>query len=333
MVIEHGETGSFLIHNRYESETGSLTVQKHYTGRDANDRYPDTTFDVYRYYVNGDGAASAPSLVASKTLTDDDLSTPTTGDAANPAVTQNGENTANNTAAYTFEDLEIYAPDGSYWQYYVVERSINGYTTTVAVGNVDPGSDKLGAGVQREDVTGTSSADLCEATDTAVTDTVLADDTTPDVTFQNTYVPGTVDLTGSKTWDDYNDIFGVRPTVDEFKAGLTVSRIGNGATTDITGDLQGDDTEAANYYTITADQNSNVYRINIQNVEEWAPDGTRWQYRITEKLSDMELGQGPATAGDFYEPVGSTSSTVSAGAGTQFRLQNRLDGEATVEKR
>ena len=333
VVIEHGETGSFVIHNRYESETGSLTVQKHYTGRDANDRYPDTTFDVYRYYVNENGVASAPSLVASKTLTDDDLSTPTTGDAVNPAVTQNGDNTANNTASYTFEDLEIYAPDGSYWQYYVVERSINGYTTTVAVGNVDPGSYELGAGAQREGVTGTSSADLCEATDTAVTDTVLADDTTPDVTFQNTYVPGTVDLTGSKTWDDYNDIFGVRPTADEFKAGLTVERIGNGATTDITGDLQDDDTEVANYYTITADQNSNVYRIDIQNVEEWAPDGTRWRYRITEDLGDMTLGQGPATAGDFYEPVGSTSSTISAGAGTQFRLQNSLDGQATVEKR
>ena len=333
VVIEHGETGSFLIHNRYDSETGSLTVKKHYTGRDANDRYPDTTFDVYRYYVNEEGVASAPSLVASKTLTNDDLSTPTTGDAANPAVTQNGDDTANNSAAYTFEDLEIYAPDGSYWQYYVVERSINGYTTTVAVGDVDPGSDKLGAGAQREGVTGTSSADLCEATDAAVTDTVLADDTTPDVTFQNTYVPGTVDLTGTKTWDDYNDIFGVRPTVDEFKAGLTVERIGNGATTDITGDLQDDDTEAANYYTITADQNSNVYRIDIQNVEEWAPDGTRWRYRITEDLGDMTLGQGPATAGDFYEPVGSTSSTISAGAGTQFRLQNSLDGQATVEKR
>ncbi|WP_417228532.1 SpaA isopeptide-forming pilin-related protein [Thermophilibacter sp.] len=332
VVIEHGETGSFLIHNRYESETGSLTVQKHYTGRDANDRYPDTTFDVYSYYVNEDGVASAPALVASKTLTNDDLSTPTTGDAANPAVTQNGDNTANNSATYTFDDLEIYAPDGSYWQYYVVERSINGYTTTVAVGDVDPGSDKLGAGAQREGVTGTSSADLCEATDTAVTDTVLADDTTPDVTFQNTYVPGTVDLTGSKTWDDYNDIFGVRPTADEFKAGLTVERIGNGATTDITNDLQGTNDEEANYYAITAGQNSNVYRIDIQNVEEWAPDGTRWRYSITEDLSGMTLGRGPATAGDFYEPVGSESSTVSAGAGTQFRLQNRLDGEATVEK-
>lgn len=332
VVIEHGETGSFLIHNRYESETGSLTVQKHYTGRDANDRYPDTTFDVYRYYVNEDGVASAPALVASKTLTNDDLSTPTAGDADNPAVTQTGDNTANNSATYTFDDLEIYAPDGSYWQYYVVERSINGYTTTVAVGNVDPGSDELGAGAQREGVTGTSSADLCATADGKVTGTVLADDTTPDVTFQNTYVPGTVDLTGSKTWDDYNDIFGVRPTVDEFKAGLTVSRIGNGATTDITNDLQGTNDEEANYYAITTDQSSNVYRIYIQNVEEWAPDGTRWQYRITEDLSGMTLGQGPATAGDFYEPVGSENSTVSAGAGTQFRLQNRLDGQATVEK-
>ena len=57
-VIEHGEIGSFLINNVYTSETGSLTVQKHYTGRDAGDLYPETTFDVYRYYVNADGDTS-----------------------------------------------------------------------------------------------------------------------------------------------------------------------------------------------------------------------------------------------------------------------------------
>lgn len=332
MVIEHGETGSFLIHNRYDSQKGNLTVKKHFTGRDANDLYPDTTFDVYRYYVNEEGKASESALVASKTLTNDDLSTPTTGDGANPKVTQNGNNTANNTAEYTFNDLEIYAPDGSYWQYYVVERSINGYTTTVAVGNVDPDDATLGEGAQREGVTGTSSADLCVTTDDKVAGTVLVDDTTSDVTFQNTYVPGTVDLTGTKTWDDYNDIFGVRPTVDEFKAGLTVSQIGNGATTDITDNLQGNNTEGANYYTITTTEGSGTYRIGIKNVEEWAPNGTRWQYQITEDLSGMMLGQGPATADNFYEPVGSTSSTVSAGAGTQFRLRNSLDGQATVAK-
>lgn len=341
VVIEHGETGSFLIHNRYDSQKGNLTVKKHFTGRDANDLYPDTTFDVYRYYVNEKGEASEPALVASKTLTNNDLQTPTTGDDANPKVTQNGDNTANNTAEYTFNDLEIYAPDGSYWQYYVVERSINGYTTTVTVGNVGPNDAALGEGTQREDVTGTSSADLCATADDKVTGTVLGTvnqdgsvttDTTPDVTFQNTYVPGTVDLTGTKTWDDYSDIFGVRPTVDEFKAGLTVSQIGNGATTDITGDLQGDDAEGANYYVISAGQNSSVYRIDIKNVEEWAPNGTRWQYQITENLSGMTLGQSQTTADNFYEPVGNTSSTVSAGAGTQFRLRNSLDGQATVAK-
>ena len=146
-----------------------------------------------------------------------------------------------------------------------------------------------------------------------VTGTVLADDTTPDVTFQNTYVPGTVDLTGTKTWDDYNDIFGVRPTVDEFKAGLTVSRIGNGATTDITNDLQGTNDEEANYYAITTDQSSNVYRIYIQNVEEWAPDGTRWQYRITEDLSGMNAAEGILTA---RGGMTSHAAVVARGMGT-----------------
>lgn len=337
-VIEHGETGSFLLRNIYTSDTGSLTVQKHYTGREAGDLYPATTFDVYRYYINDEGAKSAAALVDSVTLTNDMLKQ---GAAQTPGLTVTGAGEETTTAQYTFSGLDIYAPDGSYWQYYVVERSINGYTTTVTVGNVGPNDAALGEGTQREDVTGTSSADLCATADDKVTGTVLGTvnqdgsvttDTTPDVTFQNTYVPGTVDLTGTKTWDDYSDIFGVRPTVDEFKAGLTVSQIGNGATTDITGDLQGDDAEGANYYAITTTEGPNTYRIDIQNVEEWAPNGTRWQYQITENLNGMTLGQSQTTADNFYEPVGNTSSTVSAGAGTQFRLQNSLDGQATVAK-
>ena len=49
-VVQHGESGSFLLRNVYGGETGNLTVKKLFEGREAGDLYPDVTFNVYRYY-------------------------------------------------------------------------------------------------------------------------------------------------------------------------------------------------------------------------------------------------------------------------------------------
>ena len=307
VVIEHGETGSFQIRNRYDSPVqGNLTVQKHFTGREAGDRYPTTTFDVYRYYVNEDGVARAADLVASKTFTHTDIAG-LVGDNAN----------GNGSFSCTFEDLDVFAPDGSYWQYYVVERGINGYTGTVTVGELTT------QGEQGKDL---QSPGLCKTENKAVTDTVLANDDSVDVTFSNAYDEGTVDLSGTKTWVDYSNAFGVRPTAEEFKAGLTVTRIGNGDEKDIT-------SEVASNLTVT-DNNDGTYAISLTGMELWAPDGTAWRYRITENLSGMTIASTVSvaddTADDYY--TGTKSSTVTAGTSQTFSLTNRFTGTAAVEK-
>lgn len=339
VVISHGETGSFRLTNTYVSPKDSLTVKKLFKGRDAGDRYPDTTFEVYRYYVNEEGVVSKPDLVTSHTLTHDELNTPTTGDNANPKVTAS-EDGANNTAKYTFSGLDIYAPDGSYWQYFVVERPINGYTTTVGVGNLSAG-EVTQAGTERTDISGTSSADLCE-TGTAPADggaeqkaapimgTVLKDDTKPDVTFKNVYHAEKANLAGTKSWTDYNDIFGIRPSADEFKKNLTVERIGNGTTEDITDELQDGNSGGDNYFNVTGEDTSNTFAIVLNNVEKWAPDGNAWQYRITEKLSGMKVAD-TVTADGFYQ-TSSSSSTVATDTPNGFQLTNRLYGSASVRK-
>ena len=61
------------------------------------------------------------------------------------------------------------------------------------------------------------------------------------MTFKNTYQPEDVDLSGTKTWVDFSNTFGLRPTAEEFKAGLTVYRIGNGGKENITTQLQSKD--------------------------------------------------------------------------------------------
>lgn len=325
ITIRHGATGSFLVSNIYSSDKGNLTVQKHFTGRDENDRYPNTTFDVYRYYIDSKGNQSTPTLVDSHTLTHDEM---TGNGGENPVITANG---ANNTAQYTFTNLDIYTPNGEYWQYYVVEHGIDGYTTTVGIGDLEANSAKLQTGQKVDD--GTSSGDLCPTngtgTETKVTDTVIAkDDTEVDVTFQNHYVPDTTNLSGTKTWDDYNNAFNTRPSAEEFQKNLTVTRIGNG--TEETLKTQSDNPDEANYFKVVGGSN-NTFTITLNNVEKWAPDGNAWQYRITENLSGMTIA-GSVEKADSYYNATTGSSTVSANTSNQFKLENTLKGQAAVTK-
>lgn len=356
-VIEHGETGSFLLRNIYTSDTGSLTVQKHYTEREAGDLYPATTFDVYRYYINDEGAKSAAALVDSVTLTNDMLKQ---GAAQTPGLTVAGAGEAATAAQYTFSGLDIYAPDGSYWQYYVVERSINGYTTTVGIGNLT--ADQVtGAGEVVEG--GVSSGALCPEQGTVeapepggsgdgaatnkVMDTVLEkdrvaadgtvtpDDTTPDVTFKNEYTHESIDLTGTKTWDDYNGMFNMRPTVEQFWKGLTVKQIGNDETIDLKdeGLLQNTAQDDSYYYVLDETDGHNSYKVTISNLPKWAPDGTAYQYKVAEDLSKMGIGNAGLTADSYYDVV-TGEATVSASAeNPSFALRNALRGSISVHKK
>lgn len=355
-VIEHGETGSFLLRNIYTSETGSLTVQKHYTGRDAGDLYPATTFDVYRYYINDEGVKSAAALVDSVTLRNDMLKQGAT-QTPGLTITDAGEETT--TAQYTFSGLDIYAPDGSYWQYYVVEHNINGYKTTVNVGNV-AAENVNGAGEAVEG--GVSSGALCPEQGTVgapepggsdtgtatnkVTGTVLTKDkvaedgtvtpggTTPDVTFKNEYTPESIDLTGTKTWDDYNGMFNMRPTVEQFWEGLTVEQIGNNQTVDLKGQglLQNTVAEDPYHYVLDETVGDNNYTVTISNLPKWAPDGTAYQYKITEDLNKMGIGNAGLTADSYYDVV-TGEATVSASAeNPSFALRNALRGSISVHK-
>ena len=313
VVIEHGETGSFMLRNRYApTEKGNLTVEKTFEGRAAGDRYPTTTFDVYRYYVISEDEPSEADLVATKTFTGDEIA----GRVGSSGADGNG------SFSYTFTsdeypDLDVYAPDGSRWQYYVVERGIDGYTATVTVGEIEHTTDKPGQDLQSPDLCPTDASGV-------VTGTVLANDETVDVSFSNTYDKDEIDLTGTKTWVDYSKAFGVRPSADEFKAGLTVTRIGNGGSEDIT-------TQVADSLTVK-DNGDGTYAISLTGMERWAPDGNAWQYRITENLSGMTIASTTAddAADDYY--TGTASSTVTAGTGQSFSLTNRFTGSAAVEK-
>lgn len=305
-VIQHGETGSFLLRNVYGgNEKGKLTVKKLVAGLDQGDEYPDVTFEVYRYYkgYKGDANESSPAeLVA-------------------PPQTISGKDFSSGQATITFDNLDVYAPDGSRWIYFVAERSIGGYTTTVGTGDIDSVPDKHlvsgqmidGAGVVVEEGgVAIRSEDLGNADETAI-----HDDKKVDVTFANAYEPGSTSLNGTKKWSDYDNIFSVRPGA----INLTFTRTAGGMTEDVA--TQSNDPGAANYLKWTAQGTTGDWTFTLSNIEQWAPNGQAWEYHVSETLSDDGL--------NHYTIVTGTSSAT-AGTSDSFTLQNALNGKATVVK-
>lgn len=315
-TVQHGETGSFLIRNIYDSAKGNLSVKKFFTGRAQGDEYPTTTFDVYRYYnTTDDTGAPVPSRserVATKTFTNTEIKDLVGADAG-----------GNGSFEYTFENLDIYAPDGSYWQYYVVEHDINGYTTTVNVGNVANAGGVTGQDANTGAAAGETTADI----ESPVLNLENDETQTPDVTFKNDYEEGYGEVKGRKTWEDHNDLFGVRPSLEEFAKTLTFKRRAGGMTEDVK--HQTNNEKGQNYFTIreveNADKTASSYEFSLKNVEEYAPNGIAWTYTVTEKLSDDTLKS--------YEMTKSTGTVVSTNTGGAMTLTNSLYGQANVEKK
>lgn len=212
--VDHGASGSYLLGNSYdpeESALGKLTVKKIFAddNRESGDSYPDVTFTVYRQYAKNDGSMSTPVMVATHTI------------AGKEFEGGKGAEGVSSTLMYTFENLEKFAPNGKAWQYIVAEESINGYTTTVNVGNLELGQ-----------VTGSSNSSL--GVDGVVSDRMdyvpietddgkKTDVNEQFVTFANTYAPGTASFIGTKAWNDYGGLFAQGQTRPDIT--LTVTRV------------------------------------------------------------------------------------------------------------
>lgn len=296
--VQQGIPGSSLITNTYASEKGKLTVKKLYDGLDAGDKVPDTTFTLYRYYVTKDGTKSDAQPVATHTLSAGDV-----------VLSAGGDGATTGEGSYTFDNVDIYTPSGEYWVYYIVEDSVDGYGTLVAKGDktFDDTSDFtwgsfVGNGIASTDLEGPSLLD--SGTFAQPSATAVANDTTPDVTFQNSYYPAdaTVSLQGKKTWQDQSNAFGIRPE----NITLEVTRSYQDGTPDSQGEaaglvgfalgalglgsdaskgiirLQSDDPAAANYLSWDKDSQTDAWVYTISNLEEYAPDGKAWRYTVKE---------------------------------------------------
>ena len=346
--VTHGETTSFSMANVYKPNQGKLTVKKVYPGdnRAAGDAFPDVTFHLYRYYIKYDGTKSNAQLVQTKVLAGGDVTSEDGG------VTGSGK--------VTFDNVDIYAPNGQYWVYYVTEDKINGYDGAAAMGDVAVGGS---FGIAAKDGVVTS-GDLATVPQKEgekygnPTGTTVADDDTVDVTFKNTYKPDKLTLTnGNKQWGDHQDVFSTRPSIADFQRLITLKRVGSkqkNETVTFSKYIQQHKADNPNDPNDTydkgpgadplTDSNLFVWRqygstddnwyFEILNLEVWAPDGTPWKYTVAEKGSDQLL-TGPCYSnnnsnGGYDKGTSGDTTTGSANIGGSWF--NDLRGRVSVSK-
>ena len=313
--VSHGETGSFILINTYDSPEGNLTVRKIFDGRDEGDHYPNVTFTLYRQYAKADGTPSDAEAVGSpKTISRDEFE-------------QN-----RGKVDVTFENLDIYAPNGEYWQYYVVESTIGGYETKVVLGNADT-IDEFGELGPAE---GTQSPNAVTTADGKVTGTLVNNDEEVDITYANTYDTDQIKLTGTKEWADNGNLFGSRPdSIDLYLSAKSGSgQVKAEEQLPVKDAVDSAATDPYVVWTKPSDASQN-WTFTIYNLDRWAPDGTVWTYTVREKL--------PTSEGESWEEIGYVATTENAtatapsdetkdSAALNRNLKNSLRGSAGVTK-
>ena len=151
------------IENTYESVKGSLSVKKllylpmvEQGGEWTPEAFPAVTFELWRTYTENDGTASAPEKVDSRTWTSEQVKDAYNSEAGNildrlvsfftgdPVGADEERIDADGNFEpleniISFEDLDIYAPNGSKYVYSVreVKDNLNGYDTWVAGNDVE----------------------------------------------------------------------------------------------------------------------------------------------------------------------------------------------------
>ena len=303
-----GEAANFTFTNTYSSPKGELRVKKLLElpigVGDTTGGFPSVTFTLKRSYTGNNGETVKDTRF-SRSLT-------WSGEEINKEYQAIGRLTPTIVLDWTgvFENLDIYAPNGSQYVYEVTETTLNGYTTYAAQGDVPvEGFSDSHKGVYRVD--GLEAKENSEV----------------QATFYNVYTDKEkISLTGTKQWNDYNDAMGLRPELPQGEVtsdtdnvlGLTVERY---VDKDKAVELKlGVD------YKITYEQNpsnANQWTFTIEGAEpakelqKYSTSGKAWTYVVKEdpekipnyKSSGVWKGTSDSKTGDSLN-IGSVTNTL-----------------------
>ncbi|MCO8193852.1 Cna B-type domain-containing protein [Anaerofustis sp. NSJ-163] len=282
-VFDNKDNHTYLVENAYNSKKGELSIKKFMElSFDENGdpkAFPGVTFTLYRTYTKNDGTTSQKEAVMYKTWTANEVQNayetkhllglnPDAGTDADPLEKE-----------ILFEDLDIYAPNGSKYVYSVEENKnyLGGIDNWVV--NTDFEKENI-PNIKTDTYAGIETGDLYPSSESLF-------GPAPSATFVNAPddVRDTVNIRGTKVWNDYKDTFGFRPGDIE----LTLYKYANEQPGQ--GNSISEEKVDESLYEITWTQKSEnnwTYEITGKvtgELEKYAPNGMVWKYVVKETLS------------------------------------------------
>ena len=298
--------------NTYAPDTGVLTAKKYLTVPVDAAAYPAITLRLTRTYTQNDGETSAPETVPLQNSIDVWSAAEVAEAVAAAKNAADGETTVTVEHPFTFENLPLYAPNGSPYVYAITEDKgqLGGYDTWAAADDVT--AQELEKDENKKDFVG----DLTPRKASADPDTAV------DASFLNKQAdPEPITLTGAKVWEDLSDTYGFRPE----KLTLTLKRRapaqpGQDNPIDwhpVPSFSVGDQTCTNGSFTIQADpdaegETANTWSYTVTGLDRYAPNGKAWEYRVTETVPDkytaasktvMQTGVNQATNTVTMDPL------------------------------
>lgn len=311
--------GTYVVENTYTSPKGSISVKKHLelpADLGVDDKFPSIQFKLtrtYTGYVDGEVEEDKPDEAfnsdPNNTITWDwtaikekyeNIESSSGGDTVWVSSPDEGE------GVLVFNNLDLYAPNGSRYVYTVEEVTedfLYGYTTYAGAGNLEqsgvtnPGS--LVGGLSPDPAepapgNGDTPAVQTGGETGSETDTSWA-------TFKNERAQKTVTLTGTKIWEDFNNVFQLRPGWDDdtdspIGFSLTLSRYANAQENEDNAIPEEELTEGENYAITWSTDETNTWSYTISGtggnaLEAYAPNGMPWIYKVTESMDPDLLAQ------------------------------------------
>lgn len=296
------QEGTYIAQNTYDPERGFLQVKKHLqlpVGEEGEEIvYPAVQFDLYRTYVDNAGEEQ-PSNTGTP---GEHVATQTWTSAQVEDAAQNADAEGIVSTILTFENLPLYAPNGSPYTYTIVEVKegfLEGYDTWAAQGNVNAGTlkaDEENIGFQVSGLTPTKYQYKDGQLQTDENGQPLKPEeedgeNTVHATFLNERDSdhATLTLTGKKVWADFDNALGLRPgSGDALK--IVVSRSapaqsGQGNSVPAQELKEGTDYEIK--WTKGEEEDSDTWTYTITGVggselEVYAPNGRPWTYTVKE---------------------------------------------------
>ncbi len=310
--------GNNTITNTFDSENNNrtITVKKLWDRDDVDDdgqddhsqdKYPAVKFNLYRFKESEEAdfnSNHSKYLLKSKVILARD--------------SKNG--------VCTFDDLLVFSPNGSRYFYYITETPITSYESEYFA-----------------DGSGTVTADGSITADTQgilIKNIVsLGSNDVVTVSVKNTFVPQVIEVTGKKVWDDYKDIYHLRPDTDKIKLKIsrkTVNEYMQGAnqvngiseTVLIVGTAYDADKP---YIEWTVDPSNEYWTYTVKNLRRYGSNGQVYTYIVTEIFD-------PTTEEwhkyyDISQPISASKDADKSNAVTKMGdLTNKFSKTHTLKK-